>query len=43
MNAMDTTAATVKASRVAALHDRFNQARGGRAWTGVDLVLGFAS
>lgn len=38
---MDIAQATVRASRVAGLYDRLNQARGERVWSGVDLALGF--
>jgi NTP pyrophosphatase (non-canonical NTP hydrolase) len=41
MTAMDIAAATAKATSLAALFDRLNEANGQRAWSGLDLALGF--
>ncbi|MDN3241737.1 MazG nucleotide pyrophosphohydrolase domain-containing protein [Glycomyces tritici] len=38
---MDIAAATAKANAWAALFDRLNEANGQRAWSGLDLALGF--
>lgn len=38
---MDIAAATAKATDLAALFDRLNEANGQRAWSGLDLALGF--
>lgn len=41
MIAMEITAATAKATSLAALFDRLNEANGQKAWSGLDLALGF--
>jgi NTP pyrophosphatase (non-canonical NTP hydrolase) len=38
---MDITTATAKATDLAGLFDRLNEASGQRAWSGLDLALGF--
>lgn len=41
MSAMDITEATAKANRLADLFDELNEANGQRAWSGLDIALGF--
>ncbi len=41
MVSMDIATATAKATRLAALFDQLNEANGQKAWSGLDLALGF--